>query len=215
MPWLRKGINRFIPSVIWQPRSQVAFTLQDLPENAITLDIGAGGRQIGSRVIGVDFIPFENTQVVSDIHNLAFADESVDAIFCTGTLEHVSNPTQALEEIHRILKRGGIVHIEVPFMQPFHRDPEDFWRWTLDGLRLFTRQHSFEEIRSGPLIGPVSAMNALIIAYFQSWFRRRYIRKCIDLFLSYILFPFKYLDFILLHKNLDMLSAIFYVGYKQ
>ena len=32
-------------------------------------------------------------------------------------------------------------------MQPYHRDPEDYWRWTLDGLRLFAKKHGFEEIR--------------------------------------------------------------------
>lgn len=214
MPWTKSGINRFIPSVIWQSCCQISVTLRKLPAEAIVLDIGAGGRQIAPRVTGVDFIPFANTRVVADIHDLPFADESIDAVFCTGTLEHVSGPAQAMREIFRVLRYDGLVHIEVPFMQPFHRDPEDFWRWTLDGLRLFARQHRFEEIRSGSLIGPASAMNALIIAYVQSWFCNRYIRKGIDFVLSYILFPFKFLDAILINRNADLLSAVFYVGIK-
>jgi SAM-dependent methyltransferase len=214
MPWIKKGINRIIPSVIWQPHSQVLITLQQLSEDSLILDIGAGGRQISPNVIGVDFLPFENTKLISDIHNLAFANESVDAVFCTGTLEHINNPHQAMREIYRILKPNGIVHIEVPFIQPFHKDPEDYWRWTLDGLRLFAVQHNFEEIRSGSLIGPASAMNVLIIAYFQSWFCNRYIRKMIDFMLSYILFPFKFLDVVLLNRNIDLISAFFYVGIK-
>ncbi len=126
MPWVKKGINRFIPSVIWQPRSQIQVTLQSLSRSAIILDIGAGGRQIVPGVIGVDLNHFVNTRVVSDIHDLAFAEDSVDAVFCTGTLEHIRNPRKAMQEISRILKPKGLVHIEVPFIQPFHRDPEDF-----------------------------------------------------------------------------------------
>jgi SAM-dependent methyltransferase len=215
MPWLKRGINRFIPSVTWQPTSQVLVTIRELPKNAIILDIGAGGRQIAPQVIGVDFIPFKNTHVVSDIHNLAFANESIDAVFCTGVLEHVCDPAGSVNEIFRILRPGGLVHIEIPFMQPFHRDPEDFWRWTLDGLRLFTESHGFREIRSGALIGPASAMNTLIIAYFKSWFRNRYIRKLIAFILSYVLFPWKFLDVILLNRNIDVISAFYYVGIKS
>ena len=214
MPWLKHGINRFIPSVIWQPRPQVPVTLQELPADGIILDVGAGGRQIAPQVIGVDFIPYENTGVLSDVHHLAFADESVDAVFCTGTLEHVENPLQAMKGIFRVLKPGGIVHLEVPFMQPYHPDPEDYWRWTLDGLRLFARRHGFAEVRSGVHLGPTSAMNALVIAYWQSWFRSRYIRKGIDLVLSWVLWPFKYLDAFLLNRNVDIPSGVFLVGRK-
>ena len=214
MPWLKRGINRFIPSVIWQPQPQVPVTLQELPADAIILDIGAGGRQIAPHVIGVDFISFENTRVVSDIHHLAFADESADAVFCTGVLEHVENPSQAMKEIFRVLKPGSVVHLEVPFMQPFHKDPEDYWRWTSDGLRLFARQHGFEEVRSGVHLGPTSAMNALIIAYWQSWFRNRYIRKGIDIVLSWLLWPFKYLDGLLPNVASDMPSGVFLLGRK-
>ena len=55
-------------------------------------------------------------------------------------------------------------------MAPFHRDPADYWRWTLDGLRLFARQHHFSEVRFGMHLGPTSAMNGLIIAYFNPGF---------------------------------------------
>lgn len=215
MPWLKKGINRLIPSVIWQPKSQVMVTFRELPHNGVILDIGAGGRQIAPNVIGVDFILYKNTRVVSDIHSLSFANESVDTIFCTGTLEHIDNPIQALNEIHRILKPQGILHIEVPFMQPFHKDPEDYWRWTLDGIKLLASQNGFNELRSGPLIGSASAMNAIIVAYFQSWFFNRYIRKLIDMILSCCLFPFKFLDIILIKRSQDLLSACYYVGIKS
>ena len=96
MPWLKHGINRLIPSVIWQPKKQVRVTLREMPADGIILDIGAGGRVIAPHVIGVDFIPIPNTRVVADIHHLPFANSSVDGVFCTGTLEHIEDPSAAL-----------------------------------------------------------------------------------------------------------------------
>jgi SAM-dependent methyltransferase len=183
--------------------------------DGIILDIGAGGRQIDSRVWGVDFIPFANTRVVANIHSLPFAQQSVAGVICTGTLEHVEDPQRAVDEMCRILRQGGIIHLEVPFMQPFHRDPVDYWRWTLDGLRLFARKHGFEEIQSGSHLRSQSAMNELVIAYWQSWFRGRYIRKAIDVLWSWVLAPLKYLDRFCSSETREMPSAVYFIGRKN
>ena len=215
MPWEKSGINKIIPSVIYQPITQIPETLKLLAKDAIIVDVGAGGRKITNNIICIDFISFPNSDIVADIHNIPIKGESIDCVFCTGVLEHIVSPDIALKELHAILKPDGIIHLEVPFVQPYHKDPEDNWRWTLDGLRVFASKHGFIEIRAGALIGPSSAMNSLIIAYFQSWFRNRYIRKGIDFLLSYLLFPFKFLDAFILNKNEDVLSAVYYVGTKQ
>jgi SAM-dependent methyltransferase len=203
-----------MPSVLWQPHPPARRTLAELPRDSLILDVGSGGRLLAPYVIGVDFLPFENTRVLSDIHQLAFADASVDAIFCTGTLEHIAEPARAMCEFLRILKPDGTLHLEVPFIQPYHADPEDFWRWTLPGLRLFARQHGFIEVRSGSHLRSTSAMNALIISYFQSWFKNRYIRKAIDFGLSLIIWPLRYADALAGDDTVDVPSAVYFVGRK-
>jgi hypothetical protein len=64
-------------------------------------------------------------------------------------------------------------------------------------------------------LGPVSALNEIIIAYFQSWFRNRYIRKGIDFTFSWLLFPFKYLDAAVPQGVGDMPSGVYLVGHKR
>ena len=214
MPWIRSGINRLTPRVIWQPRPEIPRTLDLLRPGAVVVDIGAGGRRVAPTVVALDFVPFVGTNVIADVHRLPFRDGSVDAVFCTGTLEHVEDPIKVVKGIHCILRVGGIVHLEVPFLQPFHADPVDYWRWTLDGLRLFAARYGFEEIRSGTHLGRQSAMNELVIGYIQSWFRNRYVRKGLDVLLSCLLFPLRYLDALEVGCPHPFASGVFFVGRK-
>jgi len=49
----------------------------------------------------------------ADIYNLPFNDETFDSVIICFVLEHLHNPTQALNELKRVLKKGGtIVAIE-------------------------------------------------------------------------------------------------------
>lgn len=217
MPWLKSGINKFIPSVIWQPYPPIKETLKLLSNDAKMVDVGAGGRKITPNTICIDFIPFPNTDIVCDIHDIKLEDSSVDCVFCTGTLEHVHSPDIAMKEFNRVLKKGGIVHIEVPFMQPYHEDPVDYYRWTEPGLVQFCEKFGFEKIKSGAHLGPFSAMNAIIIQFFQSFFNNKYLRKLIDIIFSFILFPFKYLDYFLIKrpKAHFLASGVYFVGRKK
>jgi SAM-dependent methyltransferase len=215
MPWLKSGVNRFVPSPIWQPDPPLARTVAGVDDAAAVVDLGAGGRRIAPHIVPVDFIPFPNTGVVADVHALPFADESVDAVICTGTLEHVADPAQVLRETHRVLKTGGLVHLEVPFVQPYHPDPVDYWRWTLEGLKLFARGHGFAEVRSGSHLGPASALNAILVAYARSYFRNRVLKKGAEIAVTFFVFLHKYLDRFLLRRPVEMPSAVYFVGRKE
>lgn len=72
-------------------------------------------------------------------------DGTFDAVFCSGVLEHVDDVHAAVAECWRVLKKGGTFLVGVPFAQPLHREPEDFWRFTGHGLvyllSAFTIQH--------------------------------------------------------------------------
>jgi SAM-dependent methyltransferase len=52
--------------------------------------------------------------VVSDLRQIAYEDESFDYIYSMGTIEHFKEYRQALEEIYRVLKRGGRAIVGVP-----------------------------------------------------------------------------------------------------
>lgn len=52
--------------------------------------------------------------VKADICNLPFDDNSFDVIFCNHVLEHIINDTKAMQELYRVLKKGGFGIFQIP-----------------------------------------------------------------------------------------------------
>lgn len=58
-----------------------------------------------------------------------------DVVVCTEVLEHTLQPFDAVDEIERILKPGGVALISVPYNFRIHGPLPDCWRFTEHGLR--------------------------------------------------------------------------------
>lgn len=52
--------------------------------------------------------------VLADICNLPFEDDSFDVIFCNHVLEHIPDDTKAMQEMYRILKPDGWGVFQIP-----------------------------------------------------------------------------------------------------
>ena len=52
--------------------------------------------------------------VKADICNLPFQDNEFDVILCNHVLEHIPNDTKAMQELYRVLKKGGFGILQVP-----------------------------------------------------------------------------------------------------
>lgn len=121
-------------------------------KDAIIIDIGSQSAKLRDDVINFDLTPFQNVNLVGNALRIPIADNAVDGVINTGVLEHVEDIEQVLREIYRILKPGGILYIEIPFMQGFHPDPTDFQRLTYQGLQRALKDFLIEEmeVSSGP-----------------------------------------------------------------
>lgn len=131
-------------------------------EKRTIINLGSGTEDMKREIINVDCYPYRGVDVVADVMNLPFKDQSVDMIVCTSLLEHVPEPEKALAEIGRVLKVGGYFYCAVPFMYPFHSAPDDYTRFTLGWFR--HRLVNFEFIRSGVDGGPITAIT-ISVAY--------------------------------------------------
>ena len=52
--------------------------------------------------------------VKADICDLPFEDNSFDLIFCNHVLEHIPDDTKAMQELFRVLKKGGMGIFQIP-----------------------------------------------------------------------------------------------------
>lgn len=95
--------------------------------------------------------------VKADITNLPFEDNSFDIIFCNHVLEHIPDDTKAMQELHRVLKSGGMGILQVPqdlnrketFEDDSITDPKERARifGQYDHVRIYGRDY-FKKLRS-------------------------------------------------------------------
>ena len=52
--------------------------------------------------------------VKADICDLPFEDNSFDVIFCNHVLEHIEDDKKAMQELFRVLKKGGMAILQIP-----------------------------------------------------------------------------------------------------
>lgn len=115
------------------------------------------------RFVETDISFGPRTQMICDSHDIPFRDGAFDGVVAQAVLEHVADPYRCVGEIHRVLKRRGIVYAETPFMQQVHGGRYDFTRFTYLGHRRLFRR--FTEIGSGVAGGPGMAL-AWSLRYF-------------------------------------------------
>ncbi|MBI1975585.1 MAG: class I SAM-dependent methyltransferase [Candidatus Vogelbacteria bacterium] len=129
----------------------------DIRDRKIIVNLGSGTSDFAGGVINVDAFPYPSVNIVADATRLPFKDASVDMVISESMLEHVPLPERAIAEMRRIIKPGGYLYLELPFMYPYHASPKDFTRFTIEGLSEELGD-SFEIVAAGARSGPFSAL---------------------------------------------------------
>jgi len=108
------------------------------------------------RYIGLDIHAAANVDVVGDVHSLStlLGHASVDAVFSRSVLEHLLYPWIVAREINRVLTTGGLVFHSTPQAWPMHETPNDFWRFSDEGLKLLFGPETGFEIIDAYMINP-------------------------------------------------------------
>ena len=90
-----------------------------------------------------------------------------------------------MQEIHRVLKPGGLLFFTVPFLWPLHEVPFDQYRYTPYALERHLTNSGFRNIKLEAMGGWDASLGQML----GLWVRRRQMNRYVKAFLSYTLMP--------------------------
>lgn len=111
----------------------------------------------------------QSVDVFGDGNRLPFQEASLDTVLCTEVLEHLPHPEAAVREMARVLRPGGRLLLTVPFSQPLHELPSDYWRFTPSALRLLAEESGLEIERIDARGNFASALGATTSQFLLRW----------------------------------------------
>jgi SAM-dependent methyltransferase len=89
----------------------------------------------GKEYIGCDLKEGPGVDRILDLHHIDLPAETAGTVLLLDTLEHVEFFWQAVGEIRRILRPGGLFVVSSVMDFPIHNYPVDYWRFTPAGFR--------------------------------------------------------------------------------
>jgi len=116
--------------------------------HGVVLDVGCGRKPYSSLIqcnsyVGVERNASLEPDVVADAVSLPFKAGAFDSVLCTEVIEHIPEPEEAVREIQRVLKPGGVLLLSAPMSWNLHYEPYDFYRFTKYGLAYLLEKHRF------------------------------------------------------------------------
>jgi len=163
----RKNIDEHIDESIRE--------LKGADHSSTLLNIGSGGfteNQLNRldhklHITSIDIDPSRKPDLVVDVCNMdTFRDNIFDAIIMIEVLEHIKEPQIAINEIHRVLKPGGLLIMSTPYIFEIHDKPNDFYRFTKYGLAHLLK--SFKTVSIKPRNSYLESIFVLLLRLFVS-----------------------------------------------
>ncbi|MCI0401859.1 MAG: class I SAM-dependent methyltransferase [Gammaproteobacteria bacterium] len=170
----------------------------------VVLDIGCAAKPLKKylpshvRYFGLDYYQtavewYRSTpDLFADAQALPLRDVSVDCVVLLDVLEHLPRPEVCMREIRRVLRPGGKLVLQVPFIYPIHDAPLDFYRWTRFGLEALAEGAGFcieDEVAFGqPLESACLLVNIALSKTVINWIHRRHVAAIFILLLPFLIF---------------------------
>lgn len=111
----------------------------------------------------------ENVDIYYDGITLPFNDGEFDSAFSSEVFEHVNNIGPILDEINRVLKKGGNMLVSTPFLWNEHEIPYDYYRYTSYGITKLLEEHGFKVIKIRKSTSYTEMIFQMKIEYIRSW----------------------------------------------
>src|SRR5215472_13630172 len=180
-------------------RSTLDQCLSILRPGARGLVVGAGSTNLHPALINLDLVPNPTVHVCASAEHLPFPDAVFDLVLSQEVLEHVRDPFQAMREMKRVLKTGGVLYCQVPFIIGYHPGPTDFWRFTREGIVAVVEQAGLTCNEVKIAVGPGTGLYRITVEFIAVSAARLWaaLYKPVKGLSALLFYPLKWLDPIL------------------
>lgn len=212
--------SRFVKAVYADHNSSRAVVdriqslLERFGDSGTMLNIGAGQTRLHPRMKNMEIEPGPGIDLVGSVLDLPFEDDSVDLVVTQEVLEHVPEPLTALKEIRRVLKPGGVAFVQLPFIIGDHPCPNDYWRFTRQGIVELARQAGFSQIQLDQTVGSATGYYRVGVEFWAlltTVFTPRLYRYAKGA-AAVLLYPLKWLDRLLRnHPEAHRIAGGFFI----
>ncbi len=199
-------------------KQAVASCLESIKFGGKGLNVGAGGSNYGPDIINLDIVFNKNIDICADATDLPFKDSTFSVVISQETLEHVVNYKKAVNEIHRVLRGGGVFYCQLPFIIGYHGIPGDFWRFTKAGIEELMLGCGFQVEKIGIAAGPAMGFYRIAVEFISIVFSRYLpsIYVYIKGITAVLLYPIQWLDVIIISADqADRIVASYYIIAKR
>ncbi|HEX7880971.1 MAG TPA: methyltransferase domain-containing protein [Candidatus Eisenbacteria bacterium] len=170
-----------------------AHVIDGMPgQRVLNLGSGVHKQYLNPGLINFDIAAHDNVDVVGDGEHLPFRDGVFDGVVLDAVIEHLARPARVVAEVKRVLKPGGTVLAQVPFLYPFHAAPHDYQRYTPAGLGMLFEE--FDVLETGTDRRPGRAVLEVVSAWAAGFSDNRTVSYALRWLTAWVWLPIKWLD---------------------
>ena len=155
----------------WRKENLEFLLSRNIKKDSLGLDIGAGEALFHpllnlENLVSIYFTNYPGINIICDLNlDIPLVSESFDYILMTNLLEHLDD-TKVIKEAKRLLKKGSLLYITVPFLLDVHQIPYDFHRYTYLYLINILQTEGFEIEHISPS-GDFGTFQTLVEHYYR------------------------------------------------
>lgn len=151
-----------------------------IPRGAVILDVGCGMKPYKDLFSEMTYMGIDieggghpDTDKVVDTYfdgvNIPYESNKFHTVICTEVLEHSIDPERLIQEMNRVIMKGGKLYLTMPFVWNEHEVPYDFRRYTRFEHERVLKQYGFDVESIQHTNGVFGTAGQLVCAYvFES-----------------------------------------------
>jgi len=151
-------------------RNAIKKIIMNMSDDFSGLNIGSGDTRVHKNIKNLELEGGKTIDYIGSVLAIPCNDNEFDFVLAQEVLEHVDSPDAAVDEIYRVLKIGGYFYLQLPFIIGYHPCPNDYWRFTHQGIRALLVEDKFDITDMAITVGPAVGFYRILVEFLALCF---------------------------------------------